>query len=86
MKPRTVTINAVGNGVIVAVGCQTFVFEDVTKALLELSRYYASPEQVEKEYTEKFKLFNGAPEPQAPPVRYGGQSPFDGGLQLQPGR
>ncbi len=41
------------NGYVCEVGCQTVVFENETKMLLEISRYLKNPAEVEKEYLKK---------------------------------
>ena len=51
---RQITINKALNGFIVNVGCQTLVFEDYERLLVELRRYFISPEVTEKEYLEKY--------------------------------
>ena len=51
---RDVTIHKVMNGYVVQVGCQTLVFETREKLIFELSRYLAAPEQVEKQFLEKY--------------------------------
>lgn len=50
---KTVKIRPVLNGFVVTVGCSEVVFECITKLCIELARYHAHPEQVEKEYMNK---------------------------------
>lgn len=47
---HNITIRAVGNGYIVDVGCQTFVFQDATGMLIEIGKYLVDPEGTEKRY------------------------------------
>ncbi len=58
---REVKINAVMNGFIVNVGCQTLVYQDKLTLLLELRNYLENPEQVEKQYIEKYGLKGEVP-------------------------
>jgi len=47
---REIRIQAVLNGFVVRVGCQTIVCESKGKLLRELGRYLENPEGVEAEY------------------------------------
>ena len=47
---RQIIINRVLNGYVVAVGCQTVVFESAVRLLSELGRYLENPQRVEDEY------------------------------------
>jgi hypothetical protein len=49
-----IRIQSARNGVIVQVGCQTFVSNDIDKTCREVARYLKEPEEVEKEYAEKY--------------------------------
>jgi hypothetical protein len=51
---REVTIRKVLNGFIVQVGCQTLVFDDKAKMLIELSSYIDNPAQMEKLYQMRY--------------------------------
>ena len=44
------------NGFIVTAGCQTLVFERSESLLKELGRYLDKPQEVEKEYLEKYGM------------------------------
>jgi hypothetical protein len=50
---RDIIITPVLNGFKVHVGCQEVVFTSAEKLCLELGRYLADPDTVEKEYFEK---------------------------------
>ena len=53
---HNIAISKVENGVIVNVGCKTFVSEDIEGAMKEVARYLISPDAVEKEYNIKYNL------------------------------
>lgn len=61
-----ITIEGVSNGWVVKVGCKTFVSENKDKMLSEIGRYIDKPEEIEKEYMEKFAALavNKSNEPQ----------------------
>lgn len=50
---REINITKLLNGYICRVGCQSVVFETAERMLAELGRYYANPQEVEKEYLKK---------------------------------
>lgn len=50
--PRKITIEAVLNGYIVKVGCQTVVFNDRNVMVCDLESYLANPQAMEKHYRE----------------------------------
>ena len=52
-------ITKVDNGWIVKAGCMTFVFDNVDKLAVEISRYLHNPNEVAKEYSEKYSNSNG---------------------------
>lgn len=47
-------ITKVDNGWIVKAGCMTFVFDSAEKLSLEIARYLNNPNEVSKEYMEKY--------------------------------
>ncbi len=47
---KEIHIQPVLNGFIVKIGCTKIVFTDTHKMCMELKRYQAAPEQIEKEY------------------------------------
>ena len=49
-RPRSIEINAVLNGYVIRVGCQTVVFEDRKRMLENLEAYLASPASFEKTF------------------------------------
>lgn len=51
--PREINIVPVLNGLVVKVGCQTVVFNDIKQFIFELETYLKDPERVEKIYREK---------------------------------
>jgi hypothetical protein len=51
---REITIRKVMNGFVVRVGCQELVFEGQAYMLMEIGRYLAEPEKVEREYLTKY--------------------------------
>jgi len=51
----SIKIDFLSRGCIVNIGCKTIPFEKVEDAITEISRYVNNPEEVEKEYNEKFK-------------------------------
>jgi hypothetical protein len=51
---RGVSIDAVLNGYIVKVGCQTLVFQSRGELLVELAAYLENPGEVEKRYLTKY--------------------------------
>ena len=54
MKAKPISINQVDNGFQVSVGCKNLVFTSREQLIAELSAYLANPEQVEKQYAEKY--------------------------------
>jgi hypothetical protein len=54
MQARPVTINTVENGLVIQVGCRTFVFESISQAMSEIGRYLTNPVEVEAEYGKRF--------------------------------
>ncbi len=50
---RSIKIEAVLNGFIVYIGCQTLVFDSAAVLADELERYLKNPMEVEKEYLNK---------------------------------
>ena len=44
------------NGCIVTVGCKTFVFSDIHKAMVEIGEYLTYPVSTIKRYKEKYKF------------------------------
>lgn len=64
-----ITLCKAVNGVIVHVGCKTFVSVDLGMVLGEVARYFESdkPRTIEKEYFDKYFPNEGMPpEPQIP--------------------
>lgn len=55
---RDVKISACMNGFIVRVGCQTLVFTSALELLTALREYLANPEQVERNFVERYGLKN----------------------------
>jgi hypothetical protein len=53
---HNIAISKVENGVIVNVGCKTFVSEDIEGAMKEVARYLMSPDAVEREYNIKYNI------------------------------
>lgn len=51
----SIKIDFLSRGCVVNIGCKTIPFEKVEDAITEISRYVNNPEEVEKEYNEKFK-------------------------------
>lgn len=51
---KDITIRKKFNGFEVSVGCKDLVFETRTKLFKELSRYIANPDEVEREYLERY--------------------------------
>ena len=51
----SIKIDFLSRGCIVNIGCKTIPFEKVEDAITEINRYVNNPEEVEKEYNEKFK-------------------------------
>lgn len=49
-RPRTIQIMPMLNGYVVAVGCQSVVFESREKLLSELALYLSGPDEMEKLY------------------------------------
>lgn len=49
-----INISHAVNGIIVNVGCKTFVFTDISKGFKEMERYYRNPRKVEAEYRKNF--------------------------------
>ena len=49
-------ITKAANGLIIKVGCQTYVTTDIRGAMLKLGEYYESknPNEIEKEYLSKY--------------------------------
>ena len=69
---RDINISAVLNGWVVKVGCQTLVFDEITKLVLSLSDYLRNPEETEKRFltnSVNAKHTNGG----AVPTSYGEQ-------------
>lgn len=50
-----IKIDFLSRGCVVNIGCKTIPFEKVKDAITEINRYVNNPEEVEKEYNEKFK-------------------------------
>ena len=65
---HTVIIEPANNGFIVRVGCMTLVATDKEHMLSELSRYFDTPQEVEKEYNSKVKYSLSEGDP--PGTRY----------------
>ncbi len=68
-----ITLCKAVNGVIVHVGCKTFVSTDLGMVLGEITRYFEAdyPQVIEKEYREKYYLNDGVasgPQPTIPSV------------------
>ena len=51
----SIKIDFLSRGCIVNIGCKTIPFENIENAITEINRYVNNPEEVEKEYNEKFK-------------------------------
>ena len=51
----SIKIDFLSRGCIVNIGCKNIPFEKVEDAITEINRYVNNPEEVEKEYYEKFK-------------------------------
>ena len=51
----SIKIDFLSRGCIVNIGCKNIPFENVEYAITEINRYVNNPEEVEKEYNEKFK-------------------------------
>ena len=51
----SIKIDFLSIGCIVNIGCKTIPFEKIEDAITEINRYVNNPEEVEKEYNEKFK-------------------------------
>jgi len=62
-----INISKVVNGVIVKVGCRTFVFNSIDLAMDEIKGYILDPKVVEEEYKEVYpEAFLDQPEPVDP--------------------
>ena len=68
---RDIRIKPVLNGFIVDVGCQTVVFDDIDKMILELSKYLREPSEVEGSYLNN-ALNAGKIKPRPPVLVEGG--------------
>ena len=51
----SIKIDFLSRGCVVNIGCKNIPFEKVEDAITEINRYINNPEEVEKEYNEKFK-------------------------------
>ena len=51
----SIRIEFLSRGCVVNIGCKSIPFEKVEDAFTEINRYVNNPEEVEKEYNEKFK-------------------------------
>ena len=51
----SIKIDFLSRGCVVNIGCKNIPFEKVKDAITEINRYVNNPEEVEKEYNEKFK-------------------------------
>ena len=51
----SIRIDFLSRGCVVYIGCKNIPFEKVEDAITEINRYVNNPEEVEKEYNEKFK-------------------------------
>ena len=51
----SIKIDFLSRGCVVNIGCKNIPFEKVEDAITEINRYVNNPEEVEKEYNEKFK-------------------------------
>lgn len=51
----SIRIDFLSRGCIVNIGYKNIPFEKVEDAITEINRYVNNPEEVEKEYNEKFK-------------------------------
>ncbi len=51
----SIKIDFLSRGCVVNIGCKSIPFEKVEDAITEINRYVNNPEEVEKEYNEKFK-------------------------------
>ena len=51
----SIKIDFLSRGCVVNIGCKNIPFEKVEDAITEINRYVNNPEEVEKEYYEKFK-------------------------------
>ena len=51
----SIRIEFLSKGCVVNIGCKNIPFEKVEDAITEINRYVNNPEEVEKEYNEKFK-------------------------------
>ena len=51
----SIRIEFLSRGCVVNIGCKSIPFEKVEDAITEINRYVNNPEEVEKEYYEKFK-------------------------------
>ena len=51
----SIRIDFLSRGCVVNIGCKNIPFEKVEDAITEINRYVNNPEEVEKEYNEKFK-------------------------------
>ncbi len=55
MSNYQINIEQARNGYVVRVGCWTLVFDSQVRMLAELARYFDNPNQVEREYREKYE-------------------------------
>ena len=51
----SIKIDFLSRGCVINIGCKNIPFEKVEDAITEINRYVNNPEEVEKEYYEKFK-------------------------------
>ena len=51
----SIRIDFLSRGCVVNIGCKQIPYEKVEDAITEINRYVNNPEEVEKEYNEKFK-------------------------------
>ena len=51
----SIRIDFLSRGCVVNIGCKQIPFEKVEDAITEINRYVNNPEEVGKEYNEKFK-------------------------------
>jgi hypothetical protein len=72
MSNYQINIEQARNGYIVRVGCWTLVFDNQVRMLAELARYFDNPDQVEREYREKY-------EPDSLIAKAHGLAPMNGG-------
>jgi hypothetical protein len=69
---RSITIAPATNGWVVSVGCWVLVFENTETLSLELGRYLRNPDEVEKEYIQRYIPNSGEVPMPVESAAYGG--------------